>query len=177
MIIEGKGAIIPSPIVVPVLYKTVKRWEMIAQERYNRKYAESRGQWQQGLDPEGIFKGIWGEGATHQWFLSYHLPSVWNPGILPGGDDGIDLAVGGIKIQAKTGEPLIRRIDDRGRKLPLVCTIYQFCRIVEDVAHIDGWVFREKLEELEKRGLEKGKGPWWNIRVPRTVFLPPLQLI
>lgn len=141
----------------------------VADERYKmQNYAQKASQWQRGLRPDGILIGLCGEWAVREYLRGIGVPCAWNPSYIRGGDRGVDLMIGPVRIGVKTGYPAVRRFAN-GRLYKLDSDIYVFC-YEPDMKASDGWHVKlrgwlSRMSFEREPFTESPRGTHWNIMI------------
>ena len=176
MDIEGVGNVAPKPVLIQLPKSLLEHFRGLAKERERENnYSESSDAWKRGMKKNCVLESIVGEYGVAAYLNLHKIRNEWNPKRIAGGDGGVDIIAGKIRLQIKTGVPWIRRVTSRKILLPLNCDAYVFdaTKPPYDSVELNGWLLQESLIVLGKR---RPQGHY-NIECHPDTFEPMHRLI
>jgi hypothetical protein len=192
MIREGKGAVCPTPVIVPCDEDARILIEREATRRSAYKYNQSGNEWKNGFlgDPKiPIIRGMWGEWACCSWLNMQdrlgHGFVTWDWTLKRrGGDGGIDLHTRcgldiGVKTNGSLANPLmIRRVTAEGKLLPIDpvhAFVLAFWPDKSEEVKLLGWCSRKDMDNDSRVIYSPGKrGKHRNLEL-ETKWLRPMS--
>ncbi len=183
MQVEGTGLIAPTPVLIKLTAADSAYLQSAADERRTfRRYGSRGDRWGQGLIARPEFYGMLGEHGLCT-YLSSRTQKRVSIDLTPRarGDGGIDVSIAGIAIENKTRvrghKYLVRRIDGRGRLLPISADVVTFAKAIDDRSvELLGWLPRAEVRLLSV--LEPSRvADHWNLSIPENRLKPMSQLV
>lgn len=186
MMIEGRGLVAPSEVVIRLTPGEVQLAAECASERTGfQKYGESKDPWRRGI-LDGVrgpdFFGFIGEIAFAKWCNTYAGCSVSiDRELRRGGDGGRDFVVESYRFDVKARVTSAKNLIRRDKYQRYKCEAFVFCVAgpSEEIAARDvrmlGWI-RHKDVPLRAR-TEEGRGGHTNYRVLDRDLDPMAHLV